>query len=344
MTSQSVELHFGASMALPAERTAEQARLMEQLGFEYLGAGEHFMRGRPPGPTHAALPLLAVAAGATERIRLLSSVALAPFYHPLVLARMTATLDIASHGRLTLGVGVGGEFPMEYENAGISIRQRGRRTDECLDALRRLWTDDAVSMAGQHYTLDAAAINPKPAQQPHPPVWVAGRRDAAMRRAVRYGDGWLPYFYSPERYRDSVAKITAFAAEAGRSLDGFQWAFFPYISLGRTEEDAARSAATALGNQYLYGGDFINIVRRYCLLGTPRACIERLQEYIDAGARYIIFSIAAPRADRRRHLEVIAKDIIPHFRGRIAESPAEYDATAHHPSPLWQIYGPRREN
>ena len=343
MTSPSVELHFGASMALPAERTAEQARLMEQLGFEYLGAGEHFMRGRPPGPTHAALPLLAVAAGATERIRLLSSVALAPFYHPLVLARMTATLDIASRGRLTLGVGVGGEFPMEYENAGISIRQRGRRTDECLDALRRLWTDDAVSMAGQHYTLDAAAINPRPTQQPHPPVWVAGRRDAAMRRAVRYGDGWLPYFYSPERYRDSVTKIAAFAADAGRSLDGFQWAFFPYISLGRTEEDAARSAATALGNQYLYGGDFINIVRRYCLLGTPRACIERLQEYIDAGARYIIFSIAAPREDRRRHLEVIAKDIIPHFRGRIAESPAEYDATAHHHAPLWQIYGPRRE-
>ena len=119
-------LHFGASMALPADRTVEQARLMEDLGFEYLGAGEHFMRGRPPGPTHAALPLLAVAAGATERLRILSSVVLAPFYHPLMLARMTATLDIASGGRLTLGVGVGGEFPMEYENAGIDIQ--GTRT------------------------------------------------------------------------------------------------------------------------------------------------------------------------------------------------------------------------
>ena len=72
-------------MALPADRTVEQARLMEDLGFEYMGAGEHFMRGRPPGPTHAALPLLAVAAGATERLRILSSVVLAPFYHPLML-------------------------------------------------------------------------------------------------------------------------------------------------------------------------------------------------------------------------------------------------------------------
>ena len=310
------ELHFGASMALPADRTAEQARLMEELGFEYMGAGEHFMRGRPPGPTHAAIPLLAVAAGATERMRILTSVTLAPFYHPLVLARMTATLDIASGGRLTLGVGVGGEFPMEYQNAGINIGQRGRRTNECLDALRRLWTEDAVTMAGRHYSLDEAAINPKPTQQPHPPIWVAGRRDAAMRRAVRYGDGWLPYFYSPDRYRESVSRINEFATEEGRDLSGFQWAFFPYITLGQTEESAARTAAESLGNQYLYSGGFMNIVRRYCLLGTPRMCIERLQEYIDAGARYIVFSIAAPREDRRRHLEVIAKDIIPYFRAR----------------------------
>lgn len=309
-------LHFGASMALPAHRTVEQARLLEDLGFEYMGAGEHFMRGRPPGPTHAALPLLAVAAGATERMRILTSVALAPFYHPLMLARMTATLDIASNGRLTLGVGVGGEFPVEYENAGIDIRQRGQRTDECLGSLRRLWTEDNVIFQGRHYTLDGAAINPKPFQTPHPPIWVAGRRDAAMRRAVRYGDGWLPYFYSPDRYADSVEKITAFAGEEGRDLSSFQWAFFPYITLAPTEKQAALTAAESLGNQYLYGGEFINIVRRYCLLGTPRMCIDRLQEYIDAGARYIVFSIAAPPEDRRRHLEVIAKDIIPHFKRR----------------------------
>lgn len=311
-----IDLHFGASMALPADRTVEQARLMESLGFEYMGAGEHFMRGRPPGPTHAALPLLAVAAGATERMRVVSSVTLAPFYHPLMLARMTATLDIASGGRLTLGVGVGGEFPMEYENAGIDIHGRGRRTDECLNALRQLWTQDDVSMRGRHYTLDSATINPKPTQEPHPPIWVAGRREAAMKRAVKYGDGWLPYFYSPDRYRDSVAKIEGYAREENRDLSDFQWAFFPYITLAPTKEQAARTAAESLGNQYLYGGEFINIVRRYCLLGTPKMCIERLHEYIDAGARYIVFSIAAPREDRRRHLEVIAKDIVPHFLER----------------------------
>ncbi len=307
------ELHFGASLVLGAAEIAAEGRWLEELGYEYLAAGEHFMRGNPPGPTHAALPLLAVAAGATEKIRLLSSVLLAPFYHPLTLAKMTATLDLASGGRLTLGVGVGGEFPMEFEATGLTVRQRGRRTNECLAVLRRLWQGEEVSFAGRHFQLTGASINPPPAQQPHPPIWVAGRREAAMRRAARYGDGWLPYFYSPERYRDSVAQITRLAREAERDLAGFQWAFFPYIAIYPTEQEAAVAAATALGGRYLYGGDFLNIVRNYCLLGTPERCIQRLQQYIDAGARHIVFSVACPREDRVRHIETIAGEIMPYF-------------------------------
>ena len=100
-----VDLHWGANLTLEVEETARQARWMEQHGFEYISAGEHFMRGDPPGPSHASLPVLAVAAGATTSLRILSSIVLVPFYHPLMLARMTATLDAASSGRLTLGGG-----------------------------------------------------------------------------------------------------------------------------------------------------------------------------------------------------------------------------------------------
>ena len=308
------ELHFGASAVLGAAEIAAEAAWMEGLGYEYLSVGEHFMRGNPPGSTHAALPLLGVAAGATERIRLLSSILLVPFYHPLVLARMTASLDLASGGRLTLGVGVGGEFPVEFEAAGLDVRQRGRQTNECLAALRKLWTEDEVTVSGRHYNFSGASINPRPLQQPHPPIWVAGRRDAAMRRAVRYGEGWFPYFYSPERYRDSVAKITAMAEEEQRDLADFQWAVFPYISIYPTEQEAAEAAATALGGRYLYGGDFLNIVRNYCLLGTAEMCAQRLEQYIEAGARHIVFSVACPREDRVRHIETIAAEIIPRFK------------------------------
>ena len=309
-----LELHFGAGLALGVHETAKQARWMEELGYEYISCGEHFMRGDPPGPTHAALPVLAVAAGATEKLRILSSIILTPFYHPLVLARMTATLDAASNGRLTLGVGVGGEFPMEFDAADLKLNQRGSRTDECLNVLKQLWTGDRVSFSGKHFRMSDAMINPGPVQQPNPPIWVSGRRDAAMARAAQYGDGWMPYFYDPPRYSDSVHKINAYAAAAGRDMTNFQWTHFPYISIYPTEQQAAEVAAEQLGGRYLYNGDFLDIVRKYCLLGPVENCIEQLQKYIDAGARHIIFSISCPREDRARHIEIIAKELIPHFQ------------------------------
>ncbi len=305
------ELHFGSSAALGAAEIAAEARWLEDLGFEYISVGEHFMRGNPPGATHAALPLLGVAAGATDNIRVLSSIILTPFYHPLILAKLTTTLDIASRGRLTLGVGVGGEFPVEFEAVGLNVSQRGRRTDECLEALRLLWQQENVSFHGRHFQLAGVGINPRPNQKPHPPVWVAGRRDAAMRRAVRHGDGWLPYFYSPARYLESAQKIGEIADQEGKDLADFQWGFFPYISIYPTVEEAAEVAAQALGGRYLYGGDFLNIVRNYCLLGTPQDCAQRLQEYIEAGARHIVFSIACPPEERARHIETIAGEVIP---------------------------------
>ena len=307
----SEELRFGANLALDVGETARQAQWMESLGYDYFSAGEHFMRGSPPAPSHASLPVLAVAAGATSSIRLLSSIVLAPFYHPLMLARMTASLDAASNGRLTLGIGIGGEYPAEFEASGLRVNQRGRRTDECLEVLRRLWTGKEVSFSGRHFQMDQAMINPPPAQSPHPPIWVSGRRDAAMRRAARFGEGWVPYFYDPPRYVESVEKIHGFAEEFGRTLGDFQWGFFPYISLYATEQEAAEVAAAQLGGQYLYGGEFINIVRRYCLLGTPEQCAERLSEYVEAGARHIVFSITCRPEDTERHLEEIASDLIP---------------------------------
>ena len=309
------ELHFGANIALGVADVAKQARWMEELGgYEYIAAGEHFMRGSPPQPTHASLPVMAVAAGATETLRVLSAVILVPFYHPTVLARVTASLDMASGGRLTLGVGVGGEYPVEFEAAGLNVKQRGRRTNECLELLRRLWKGEQVTFEGRHFNLKDVAINPPPVQKPHPPVWVSGRRDVAMLRAVRHGDGWFPYFYSPERYRDSVGKIIEYARVEGRDLSNFQWACYLHTTIYPTQEEAIEVAAEEMGGRYQHGRDFAEIVRDYAAAGTVTHCIDRIQEYIDAGARYIMFSISCRQEDRARHLETIAKEITPHFQ------------------------------
>ncbi len=308
------KLRFGAVLGLGLGETTAEARWLEELGYDYCGSGEHFMRGDPPRPSSAALPALAVAGGATERIGLVSSVILLPFYHPTVLAKLATTIDIATNGRLVLGVGVGGEFPVEFQAAGLSVRQRGSRSDECLEALRSLWTRRGVDYAGRHFNLKGVTIEPPPCQQPHPPVWVAGRRDAAMRRAVRYGEGWLPYLYSPERYEASVSRISDIAGETGRDLSGFDWANFQFISIGESREKAAEAAATALGGQYLYQGNFLDIVGGYCVLGTPAECIRRIQEYVDAGVQSFLFNWACPPEDVPMHIERVAREIIPYFK------------------------------
>ncbi|MDP6455065.1 MAG: LLM class flavin-dependent oxidoreductase [SAR202 cluster bacterium] len=308
------DLYFGAGMPFDEAATVTNARRMEALGYDYLSTGEHYMQGNPPLPTSASLPLLGVAAGATERIRLLSSVVLVPFYHPTVLAKLATTLDNASRGRLTLGIGIGGEFPEEFEAAGLNVRQRGSRTSEGLEVLRRLWTGQSVTHSGRHFPIKDVTLNPQPTQEPHPPIWVAGRRDAAMQRAADLGDGWYPYFYSPERYRDSVEKIKGFAEESGRDLTRFQWAVMPYISIYPTVEEAEKVAVRTASGQY--SGDFARIVRSYWALGPVEACINRLMEYIDAGARHMIFSISCPSDDYPRHLETVSKEIIPEIKRR----------------------------
>ncbi len=294
---------------------AFQARWLEDLGFDCIAVGEHFMRGNPPIPSHVALPLLGVAAGATEKIKLLSSILLTPFYHPTVLAKMTTTLDIASSGRLMLGVGVGGEFPMEFTAAEIPLKERGDITNECLYLLRRLWTEGHITYHGKHFTLDDVSLLPSPFQKPHPPIWVAGRKEAAMKRAAIFGNAWLPYFFDPDQYRTSVKKILEYSHSTGRPLgENFQWCLFPYISIYPTVEKASRVAAETLSKNYLYKGDFINVVRRYCIVGPAEHCVKRLKQYLDAGVRYIVFSIACPPDDIARHIETIATEIIPGLR------------------------------
>ena len=308
-------LHFGAVLSLGLQETVPEARWLEELGYEYAGSGEHFMRGDPPAPSAAALPALAVAGGATEHLRLVSSVILLPFYHPTVLAKLTATMDIATGGRLVLGVGVGGEFPVEFHAAGLSPRQKGSRSSECLEVLRQLWTGKDIHHQGRHFNLDGVTIEPPPFQVPHPPVWVAGRKEAAMQRAVLHGDGWLPYLYSPDRYRSSVSQISSIAAESGRDLDGFTWANFQFISINESREKAAEVAASSLGGQYLYQGNFLDIVGSYCVLGTPDDCIRRIEEYVEAGARHFLFNWACPPEDVPRHIETFANEIMPYFKG-----------------------------
>lgn len=308
------DLHFGMMDTHGVRDIGDRARHLEDLGYDYIGVGEHYMRGNPPQPSTAALPPLAVAAGATRRLRVVPSILLLPLYHPTLLAKQISSFDIACGGRITVGIGVGGEFPMEFEALEVPTTGRGARANEILALLRRLWNEEHVSHDGQFFHLNDVTLNPPPLQKPHPPIWVAGRREAAMRRAVRYGDGWFPYLYSPRRYRSSVERVQELAAAEGRDLTGFQWALHVQIAIYDTEEKAAQTAASFLGGRYQADTDFINMVRNFCALGPADACAQRLQEYVAAGARHFMLALACPPEDATRHIETIAQEVVPGLR------------------------------
>ena len=298
---------FGTGLRSP-DGVAEFARRAEDLGFDVLGCGEHVMFHVPTANTYVSL---AAAAGATTRIRLLSAVVLLPLYPAALAAKMGAALDVVSGGRYLFGAGVGGEFPKEFEACGVPVRERGARTNEALDVIRRLWTERGVSYAGRFNTLNDFSIDPMPVQSP-PPIWVAGRRDAAMKRAARYGDGWLPYMYTPEQLAASADKIRAFGEEAGRDLSGFRFGLYVFTAVHEDGDRAREMAADRLGRQYAQ--DFSTLVGKYALAGTPDEVRARLREYVDAGARLVMLSSACPDDYIDENVRLIAEEVIPAFR------------------------------
>lgn len=160
----------------------------EDLGFDHVAVGNRLLDsgfGLDADP----LVLLAAVSAATTRLRLLTSVLVAPYYPALVLANQAATLDVMSGGRLILGVGTGWN-PEEFDAVGVPARERGARTDDHLAAARALWTRRPADFDGPFTTLRAARLGVPPATRGGPPVWVGGHSDAALRRALRFGDGW----------------------------------------------------------------------------------------------------------------------------------------------------------
>ena len=138
---------------------ADEARRFEALGYDYVTSGEHVSFNVPVSNSFISL---AVAAGATTRVKLINSIALVPLYPAALLAKMGAALDVASGGRFSLGVGVGGEIPREFEACGVPVRERGARTNEALEIIRRLWTEPSVDFSGRFNNFTGASIEPKP--------------------------------------------------------------------------------------------------------------------------------------------------------------------------------------
>jgi probable F420-dependent oxidoreductase len=301
------EVKFGVSLwPLPLE----QAERVEELGFDSLWTSEHMLFYVPIFDT---VTVLAAYAARTKRLLLGTAVMLLPLRHPTVTAKEVASLDIISNGRIILGVGVGGEFAREFVACGVPLNERGPRTDEAIQVMRRLWNESHVNHEGRFFRLEDATMEPKPVQRPGPPIWIAGRSEAAMRRAARLGDGYLPYLFSPERYSESFAKVRAYAEAAGRDPSAIQGAIYQFIALADTYEEARQRANQELSLRY--NQPFDSVVDRYCVLGTLDQCVERLSQYVEAGVTHFCLVPIAPPKEVPAHLEAYARQIAPRVRG-----------------------------
>lgn len=300
------EVEFGIGLRRP-DTVATDAAQAEELGYDFVSTGEHVFFH---GPVNNGLILLAAAAGATRNIRLMSAITLVPLYPPALLAKQVATLDILSGGRFHLGVGVGGEYAKEFEACGVPVSERGARTDEALDIMKRLWTEDDVSLEGRFTTLSGVSLSPKPVQKPHPPIWISGRSEAAMRRCARHGTGWLPYMYTPEKLASSLESVERFAHEVGRT-EPVRPGLFIFFAVHEDRARAIEMATDRLSAQY--NQDFSKLVGRYALAGDPDDCIARLREYVDAGARTIILNSACPSEYTAQNEGLLARAVLSSF-------------------------------
>lgn len=262
----------------------EIAQAAEELGYDSIWAGDHVSFRNPLLDVVVALSTFAAV---TERITLGAGILLLPLRHPSLVAKAFASLDYLSGGRVILGIGVGGESEKDFEAVGVDVHERGARANEAMRALRELFGGRPASFHGRFFSFEGIAIEPGPAQPGGPPLWVGGRSDAAIRRAARLGDGWIPIWVSVERFR--------------RGLEQLPEHVVPAVTLPAHVGDK-RALYEHLRRRY--AGDFSeHVVDRYCVAGTPDECAARVREYVAAGARHVVFNIAAPE-DAERLAEV----------------------------------------
>jgi len=275
----------------------------EALGFESAWTLEQLLG---PAPYLGPIEVMTYAAACTERIRLGCSALVSTSRSPVHLAKSLASLDQLSRGRVEVGVGLGGRSPL-LAAAGVTPDGLVSRFSEGLRVMKALWTQSTVEFDGRYFQLKGAAAEPKPFQKPHPPVWYGGSHRAALRRAVRDGDGFFGAGLAPTAaFAKQVEIVGDELAAAGRDRAGFRIAKRVYIAV---EDDAARARERVdAGLQRLYGHFGLRDLTAVAVFGTPDDCRRGLREVADAGAELIMLN---PLYDDAEQMERLAAEVVP---------------------------------
>ena len=280
---------------------------IDRCGFDSIWVADHIWY---PAAILDPLLMLAQAAVVSRRLLLGIGVYLLPLRHPVPVAKQVATLDHLCEGRLIFGVGIGGEFPKEYEACGVPVKERGARLSEGIPLLRSLLRGETVDHQGRHYGNFAGLALQPPARQPGgPPIWVGGRANAALARTGRLADGWISYVVTPETFRAGLGKIAAAAEAAGRKIEHFGTGHLLFTRLDDSYEQALEAAATTLSNRY--GTDMRRAAERYGALGRAEQVVERIRAFHAAGVRHLSIDLLGPYEERPAHIDRFAAEVLP---------------------------------
>jgi probable F420-dependent oxidoreductase len=305
LTKSGLRLGIGLPQVVSDGRTdtdliREFAVRAESLGYEDLWLTDGVLGARA---LLEPVTLLAYAAACTQRIRLGVSVLILNQRNPLQLAKALASLDQLSGGRVTAGLGLGGGTAL-YPAFGIGEERPVARFTESLKLMRALWSEERVNLEGEFFHLKDASMEPKPVQQPLPVV-IGGHAPAALRRAVRLGDGWMGAGSTrTEDFFHEIAEVRGYVKELGRDPDRFLISKRVYIAVDTTEARAKQRLVDGFMGQY---GN-ARMAETAGLAGTPKQCIEVLRSMRDAGLQHLLLH---PFADSMQQLEMLTNEVAP---------------------------------
>jgi len=299
------------------DETIAEAALAESCGFDAMFFGEHHQDrdGFLPSP----LIVCTAVAARTTRLKVGTSVILLPLYHPIHLAEDVATLDIVSHGRTVLGVGLGYQ-PADFNMFNVPRSERVGRFEEGVDIIRRCWTGERFSFPGKYFQLEDVQMLPRPLQRPAPPLWIGGWAPAAVRRAGHLGDAWVG---GPSMALEEMKQLTntyrAAAAAAGREpcviLMRDAW-----VASSREEAERVYGPEVMTAYQYYWRNQALafqnidseaaftlaNLAEDRLILGDPDECVQQLHRWSEAlGTNYVMMRLRHAHSGGPPHKEIM---------------------------------------
>jgi len=282
--------HIGLAWVNPAPLTKPENVVNFAKKCEAMGCHSMWTIDRIAYDNLEPLTILAAAAGATQRIRLGTSVLLANLRHPSHLAKIISTLDFISNGRVTLGLGFGSR-ESDYKAVEVPYEHRGSRAVEQVELMKRLWAEDNVTFNGKFYHVENLSVGPRPIQKPHPPIWTGGSAEIALKRAGTWADGFICGSSAIPDFPSTWKKVSAYAKAAGRDPNKITKAGLTFMAIN---DDQAKAVKTVEDYVMRYYGRLRADVANTSLIGSPSAVVDRIGAFLSQGLDTLIIGLADP--------------------------------------------------